>query len=182
MSQNPLSFRISGSSISGGIPKPVPESTINTEHRLVPSNPSIWGPITWYNIHTMAFSITEEYEIKVFIKMLRAICEKLPCSTCKEHAKKFLVNNPPEKEIGTIPSKCFKYTVDFHNHANMITGKSLMSFDEAFKLYSSKESKPYFPIKTVEDLGLTSIGKVDKTKTSKQIKEVRKLDSTYFDD
>jgi len=190
MSQNPLSFRISGSVTHDAITKSSPDIALGHRNKIVPTDPKIWGPITWYNIHTMAFAVTEENEIKVFIKLLRSICDKLPCNTCKEHAKTFLLNNPPEKEIGSIPSKCFKYTVDFHNHANLMTGGSLLSFDEAFKLYNSKESifeklasKPYSPVKTIEDLGLTSVGRSDKKsgKETKEIKEVRRLDPSYFD-
>jgi hypothetical protein len=194
------SFRISGfpqDSLHLGTPHEPQRNTSVSSHKLVPSDPKIWGPITWYNIHTMAFVINKESEISVFIKLLRSICDKIPCHTCREHAKTFLASNPPETYIGNVPSKCFRYTVDFHNHANLLTGKSLMSFDDAFKLYSDSNlefdhplttisSRPYSPIMTIDDLGLSSVKHkgaegTKGTKGAKKIQEVRKLDSSFFD-
>lgn len=102
----------------------------------VPVDPKKWGPITWRIIHYNAIDVKSLDEIPYFIKTLRGICSRLPCSTCKKHAAEYLRDHPPEKYIGTAPDKCFRYTVDFHNYTNSLTHASQISYEAALRLYS----------------------------------------------
>ena len=106
----------------------------------VPTDPKKWGPVVWRNLHYIAIDIKDAAEIPFFIKMLRNICSHIPCPTCKKHAAMFLAEHPPEGYMGTIASNCFKYTVDFHNHANKITGAPIVSYEDARKTWSDSHS------------------------------------------
>jgi hypothetical protein len=107
----------------------------------VPTDPKKWGPITWRIIHYNAIDVKEAAEIPYFIKMLRNICAHITCPTCKKHAAMFLAEHPPESYIGSVASNCFKYTVDFHNHVNKITGISTITYEAAYKIWSESTVK-----------------------------------------
>jgi hypothetical protein len=106
-------------------------------HKKFPVDPRIWGPGTHFCIHMMGMNIKTVEEIPFFIKTVRMLTGHLPCSTCRGHAATFLSKNPPEQYIGNDISKCFKYTVDLHNHANTMTGKGIMSYEDAFEIYTN---------------------------------------------
>jgi hypothetical protein len=58
---------------------------------------------------------------------------------CVEHAKQFLIKDPFHKVKGDEYA-LFDWTVRFHNHANVITGKPEMSIEDARKLYYKTSS------------------------------------------
>ena len=115
-------------------------STNNTKASL-PTDPKIIGPGTWYAIHTMAMSCEDIDSCLFFIQFLKAIIESFPCEKCRIHAMKFIEENPPEKYLHITNDidehiGMFKLSWEFHNSANRGLNKPIISFAEAWKLYS----------------------------------------------
>lgn len=100
-----------------------------------------FGPIMWYLIHNISRRISED----IFINILSIIIELIPCNTCKNHAKKYLSENPiimfknvydenTNEKIGM-----FKWTWKFHNAVNLRLNKPLIDFDVAIKMYPTND-------------------------------------------
>lgn len=86
----------------------------------------IWGPITWYMMHTLASKINPTFYINnkdKIINIIKQICQGLPCPICKAHATKYT------KILHTrmVPTKnhLIEYLRQFHNQVNSMSGKSL---------------------------------------------------------
>lgn len=101
-----------------------------------PSDPRIWGPGVWFNIHTLALHQTRDY----FIKYIRFVIEKLPCGECSNHAISYVEQNPPENYVGIKNDdgediSMFKWTWIFHNAVNTRLGKKYIDYDTAINMY-----------------------------------------------
>jgi hypothetical protein len=78
----------------------------------------IWGPTTWIFLHTLAHNCKEHNEPDKFSELLdiiELIFRNVPCGFCKEHAIKYLEDNPLNLE--TVPDKMalIDYLFTFHN-------------------------------------------------------------------
>lgn len=114
------------------------------------SYPPSWGPYFWKIIHISArrldlYSTSDAISAAkgepmafaerraILHKFLADTPEFLPCDNCEKHAQMFLIQypipplNPPQEDAKTF----FYYTIDFHNHANQITGKRIVTYKEA---------------------------------------------------
>jgi hypothetical protein len=116
--------------------------TVISETKL-PSDPKIIGPGTWFTIHTMAMACGDIEACTYFIQFVKVIIDSFPCNQCRLHALKFLQENPPEEYIDEFNDLgeqigMFKWTWVFHNNANKLTGKPLLSYSEAWRLYSEQ--------------------------------------------
>lgn len=94
----------------------------------------------WTAIHNVAKAGTEGNRRQFSYNAIVLIASTLGCKTgCREHAAMFLQKRPfntvEEGERGL-----FLWSVDFHNHANQITGKKIMSYEDAIKLYYEDNS------------------------------------------
>jgi hypothetical protein len=98
------------------------------------SNPLIFGPGVWFKIHLDALNLESKEEQLFFIKQLRKIVESLPCGDCRQHATKYVEQNPPEKYLGLVDG-LFIFTVEFHNFVNKRLKKPILSLEEAKNLY-----------------------------------------------
>lgn len=85
---------------------------------------SFWGAPTWVFLHTFAEKINSNYfsiQKKSIIKLIKTICENLPCPNCRMHANEYMkrVNssnvNSKEKLIAML--------IHFHNNVNERLGK-----------------------------------------------------------
>ena len=126
-------------------------SSTNNNRVSLPTNPRIIGPGAWYAIHTMAMSCEDTDSCLFFIQFLKAMIESFPCEKCRIHAMKFIEQNPPEKYLhitNDIDEQIgmFKWTWELHNSANKGLRKPIISFSEAWTLYSE-------PPICVEDCG-----------------------------
>uniref|UniRef100_A0A6C0CZD7 thiol oxidase n=1 Tax=viral metagenome TaxID=1070528 RepID=A0A6C0CZD7_9ZZZZ len=100
---------------------------------------SIWGPKFWYSLHNGAAKFpliaSNLYinKIKGFIIGLPYI---LPCEKCTKHAIMFIKKHYDRlDDICSGRIKLFNFFVDFHNEINVINGKHIMSYENAYKLY-----------------------------------------------
>lgn len=87
---------------------------------------SVWGPITWTFLHTMAVKIRSERfneQRDNLVTLIRNVCETLPCPECKAHA----VSNLRKANLGNIKSKegLVEFLYEFHNLVNHQTKKRI---------------------------------------------------------
>lgn len=87
---------------------------------------SVWGPVTWRFLHTLAVKIRPEYfnvQKENLILLIKNVCETLPCPECKAHA----VSNIRRANLGNITSKekLINFLYEFHNLVNSQTKKMI---------------------------------------------------------
>lgn len=122
------------------------ESVINLEWSdksyVNSADPEVWGPAFWFSLHNGAVRypenaspITKE-RMKGFIFGIPVM---LPCENCKEHATSHIEANWDKlDDIVSGRTKLFNFFVDFHNYVNKRYNKPIMSYKDAFKLYTGK--------------------------------------------
>ena len=93
-----------------------------------------WGNITWYLFHGLAEKIKEDKFMEnknLLIKILKSVCQNLPCPDCSEHATKMLNNLNYE---GIKNKEDFKkFIFKFHNIINTKLNKKLFTEEELVK-------------------------------------------------
>ena len=104
------------------------------------NNPQVWGPKLWFSFHNGAskYPISPSPIARTNMKnFIFGIPVMLPCEKCREHANQFIESNYNNLDnIVSSRDNLFKFFVDFHNNANIKTGKPEMSYEEAKKLYN----------------------------------------------
>lgn len=112
------------------------------------TDPKYVGPGTWNVIHQRAYDArTHKLQIG-FIKLMKDICYKFPCSHCRGHCSSYIKNHPIEEYLDVmveiegqrIALGMFVWAWKFHNAVNTRLKKPIMSWETAYNLYSSKES------------------------------------------
>jgi len=108
------------------------------------SQPSIFGPGKWHDIHTFAKDSTTLEKKKNFVYKMNLIRDSLPCMECRNHCTDYIRNHPMEdyfyvqdesgKEIGL-----FQWSWQFHNAVNLRLKKPQMTWKEAMDLYYSDD-------------------------------------------
>jgi hypothetical protein len=105
------------------------------------SDPNVWGPSFWFSLHNGTSKYPENASaifrdrMKQFILSIPFI---LPCEQCRSHAKEYIDNRQNElDDICKGRQSLFNFFVDFHNMVNLKTGKPVLSYEDAFKLYSN---------------------------------------------
>ena len=108
------------------------------------TNPKYIGPGTWSVIHTLAYNATTNESKEAFIKHMTIICNQFPCETCREHAIKYLKENPMSEYLDVVTEGkklgLFTWTWQFHNAVNHRIGKSILSWDMALHIYEQYKS------------------------------------------
>ncbi len=115
------------------------ESKITFPKKL--NDPEIFGPPLWFVYHNAAYN----YPINpspLFKERMKYAIISLPvfvtCLECREHATAYI-----EKHRDTLDEICssrdnvFKFFVDFHNQVNKRYNKPILSYTEAYNLYSN---------------------------------------------
>ena len=108
----------------------------------------IWGPHTWYLIHTICERINEDYYLnnkKECFEHLLLICKNVPCPHCRRHAVEKLKNI---SDVRYVPNKqkLREFFFNFHNRVNIDTNKKKVDIEvlNKFKTYSIVKILPYF--------------------------------------
>ena len=106
----------------------------------ISSSPNIFGPAYWFTLHVGALNYPLRPSPIVIDKMknfINAIPIMVPCVNCKEHATAYIEKNYDKLDsICSSRDSLFKFFVDFHNEVNIQTNKPVMSYEDAYKLYS----------------------------------------------
>lgn len=89
-----------------------------------------WGTGMWISLHLLAAWADTPDKIPIVCSQIRYICSRLPCPECVEHAKRYIMLNPPEKA-----DDIFVYTWRFHNNVNARLGKPQLPYEKARDAY-----------------------------------------------
>ncbi len=109
-----------------------------------PTDPKIFGPGTWFNMHIVALDADTPEKIQHFIIYIRMIVTKLPCRGCSSHAIKYVETNSPEQFVNLTDKTgknigMFKWSWMFHNDVNNRLGKPIINWDTAYSMYKDDE-------------------------------------------
>ena len=106
------------------------------------SQPHVFGPPLWFILHVSSFNYPDNPSTVVKKNMeyiIKGLPVLIPCQKCKEHATQYIEKNIDKiSEIVSSKKNIFEFFVDFHNYVNQRYNKKIMSYDEAYKLYSTE--------------------------------------------
>jgi len=117
-------------------------------------SPKVWGPFFWHTIHIAALgypqnpTYTDKKAAKEFFESLQWM---LPCSVCRDHYAKHIVENP----ISTFLDKradLFRWTIDIHNAVNESLKKPKWTEQEVLAYYNRLGKRDRSPVWTKEDM------------------------------
>jgi hypothetical protein len=102
-----------------------------------------WGPAGWTFLHVMSWTYPEEPSLQdredMFI-FLHAFAKVLPCARCRKHWSKLLSAALPSSSSQHLFSRenLAFFLVDAHNDVNRKLGKSVVTHDEARRLFDPR--------------------------------------------
>lgn len=103
--------------------------------------PEIWGPHGWKFMHYLSFgypdnpTTEDKNHYKTFFLSLQHV---LPCSICAKHYSDNLVQYSLDDALKNKDS-LIRWVIDIHNDVNEMKGKKIYSYDEAIRLYTTKD-------------------------------------------
>jgi hypothetical protein len=92
-----------------------------------------WGPIFWYNIHIVALAYPDNpsnEDKQNYKEYYTSIQNILPCSYCRDHYKKNLLDNPLNDNVLSSQQNLVKWTIDLHNVVNKQLNKKIVDYNE----------------------------------------------------
>ena len=107
-------------------------------------NPNKWGMHLWKSMHYISLNYPENpsKKDKLFYKnFYTSLKDVIPCSVCKKHYAKTLLEIPLDKYSLENKLNLFKWTVKIHNKVNERKNKPLLSYDQALVVYSNTANK-----------------------------------------
>lgn len=106
-------------------------------------NPTVWGPPTWFFLHSMTLALDDEVpadkqeSVKSIMYDLQNV---LPCPSCGVNLAKHMKENPIEPHLKTRDA-LVKWMVDIHNMVNADVGKPKVSHEEAMRSFKRAFAK-----------------------------------------
>jgi len=101
-------------------------------------NPKVWGPPTWFFLHSMTLALPDqvpEEQQKEMLMLLVSLEHTLPCSTCGQNLAKHMKQYPVEPHLASR-EEMVDWMIKIHNEVNKDTGKPVISRDEALSKYT----------------------------------------------
>jgi len=108
------------------------------------SDPRIWGPATWFFLHSVTLALPEEvpHNMKVGLRqLLIGMWQVLPCEACQRRLGERLLTWPLELNAGSREG-AIQWMIDFHNEVNKDLGKKVLSREEVLQTYEAAYSSP----------------------------------------
>ena len=127
------------------IPPPLPDTgdlNVVIEEKKIPntSSPEVWGEAFWMINHLgslYAPNVVSPEKREKYWGFIDGMPEMLPCKDCSRHARQFVEMHRQQKDkICSSRSDLFRFFVDFHNYVNKRQGKPLITYEQAYKLFS----------------------------------------------
>ena len=90
---------------------------------------SVWGPATWYLLHSMVLKINDDAPAPVITelkKLIRSITSNLPCPSCSAHATSQLSKYKFDSIIHVEGLRQFMH--HFHNSVNEMIKKPTITY------------------------------------------------------
>ena len=100
-----------------------------------------WGPIFWYNIHIVALAYPDNpsnEDKQNYKEYYTSIQNILPCSYCRDHYKKNLLENPLTNDVLSSQTNLVKWTIDLHNVVNKQLNKKIVDYNEMLIMLQNK--------------------------------------------
>lgn len=113
-----------------------------------PSNPEKVGTGVWFFLHLKSRHANDDASIQDFLKDFELTIKHFPCLKCRKHAYEYIRDNNPLTYVnytyddgqGPVRLGMFRYIWEFHNTVNSKSGKPLISWEDALKIFSSPEN------------------------------------------
>lgn len=115
------------------------------DHRQV-ITPDIWGPHGWKFLHYLSFgypvnpTTEQKNQYKTFFLSLQHV---LPCSLCSKHYSENLMKYSLDEALMNKDA-LVRWVIDIHNSVNEMKGKKIYEYDEAIRLYTTKDNSTNF--------------------------------------
>ena len=104
------------------------------------SNPKIWGPGVWFNIHLLAAKATDVETKEFFVQYINTLVKNLPCIECRKHATKYLRDNLLISYLtDSDPEGLFRWSWTFHNFVNTRLSKPFIDWEIARDMFYNEE-------------------------------------------
>ena len=110
--------------------------------------PDLWGPHGWKFLHYLSFGYpmdpTTEHknQYKTFFLSLQHV---LPCSICSKHYSDNLMEYSLDDALRNRDA-LVRWVIDIHNSVNEAQGKKIYEYDEAIRLYTTKDNSTVFTV------------------------------------
>lgn len=109
---------------------------------LTSNNPEIFGPHLWFILHTMSINYPQNptYEQKQMMRnLILSLPIMLPCLQCQKHCSEYIQTNINKIDYAlSSNTELFKFFVDFHNNVNKRKNKPILSYEQAYKIYTAQ--------------------------------------------
>lgn len=123
-------------------------------------DPALWGGNLWNFIHYLTFAYSETpsksdmENMKTFFELLKKI---LPCEKCRYHYSQNLTKKPLTDEILKSRYRFIEWAVDIHNEVNKMTGKPIMTVDDAIQKYMYTKSNTFLNPNVINIIALVFV-------------------------
>ena len=100
-------------------------------------NPAIWGPPTWFFLHSITLAYPSNPTIsdkKSHLDFFSILPDVLPCPKCKEHLKTHLNNFPIQPALESKDA-IIAWLHNLHNQVNISLNKPQVSLESFLKNY-----------------------------------------------
>jgi hypothetical protein len=101
---------------------------------------SVWGPATWYLLHSMVLKIKDDAPKEAITdlkKLIRSITSNLPCPSCSAHATSHLSKLKFDSITSVEGLRHFMF--HFHNNVNEMLKKPSLTYEEHIIMYDKME-------------------------------------------
>ena len=110
--------------------------------------PDLWGPHGWKFLHYLSFgypmdpTTEQKNQYKTFFLSLQHV---LPCSICSKHYSENLMEYSLDDALRNR-DVLVRWVIDIHNSVNEAQGKKIYEYDEAIRLYTTKDNSTVFTV------------------------------------
>jgi hypothetical protein len=98
--------------------------------------PEKWGPLFWGALHVAALGCSNSDNLSNFVDAYKTM---IPCASCRKHFEEALLATPVPQVSN--PLELFAWTVDIHNIVNARINKPVITYDEAYEIWTSEPNQ-----------------------------------------
>jgi hypothetical protein len=125
-----------------GLKHLIPDSSTPVTSKPEGISPTIWGPNTWFVLHTFAAHYIPSRENAIAFKnLVDSLTRLTPCGKCKEHLKENLIKVPLTLESLKSTEGVFQWTYNLHDLVNKQLGKPSIPYITARNFYMNPPCK-----------------------------------------
>jgi len=102
-------------------------------------NPEVWGPPTWFFLHSMTLALPDEVppeQQRAVKDLMEDMTKILPCPNCGVHLSEHMRQHPIDPHLGS-QEKMVQWMIDIHNMVSADNKKRKWTKDEVLKQYDA---------------------------------------------